>query len=92
MKRKTEFYFVEMTDTFGGDANYSWVHRFKVRASSPRGAILKAARETGYSGRIRKAWDSGDSSRHDVTGAAICFFTQWFDPDSHSDYLHVKEI
>ena len=27
-------YFVEMTDTFGGEANYSWVNRFLVNAIS----------------------------------------------------------
>ena len=27
-------FFVEMTDTYGGEANYSWVNRFLVTASS----------------------------------------------------------
>ncbi len=27
-------YFIEMTDTFGGEANYCWVHRFIVSAST----------------------------------------------------------
>ena len=26
-------YYIEMTDTFGGEANYCWVNRFIVRAS-----------------------------------------------------------
>jgi len=86
------FYFVEMTDTFGGEANYCWVNRFKVKASSVRGAIRKVARETGYSGHIHKTMDSGDMTRHDVRGACICFFTEWFDTDNHSRYSNIKEI
>lgn len=34
-------YFIEMTDTFGGDANYCWVNRFIVSASTPRGAMRR---------------------------------------------------
>lgn len=31
-------YFVEVTDTFGGEANYCWVRRYKVSASSKLGS------------------------------------------------------
>lgn len=40
------FYF-EMTDTFGGELNYCWLHRFTVNAKSVRGALNKISRETG---------------------------------------------
>lgn len=83
MHKPQEFYYVEFTDTFGGEANYCWIRRYKVKAASMRGAILKAARDMGYSGRIRKTGDFGDMVRHDVRGAAVCAFTQWFDEDSH---------
>lgn len=85
-------FFVEMTDTFGGEANYCWVHRFRVAAKSERGAMIRVARETGYSGRIRKEWDSGDTSRHNVRGAAICYFVSAWDDDAHGNYLNVKEM
>lgn len=78
MKAKNK-YFVEMTDTFGGEANYCWVNRFVVEASSFMGAIRKVAKYTGYSGRIKKTMDCGDFVRHDVKGAAICFMTSWAD-------------
>lgn len=40
-------YFIEMTDTFGGEANYCWVNRFIVSASSPRGAMRRVCARTG---------------------------------------------
>lgn len=72
-------YSIECTDTFGGEANYCWVRRFSVRASSLRGAARVAARHLGYSGRIRAAGSWGSGGRWDVSGAAVCFFAEWFD-------------
>jgi hypothetical protein len=84
-------WFVEMTDTYGGEANYCWANRFKVRASTPTGAIRKVAKETGYSGRVHKVMDCGDLIRHDVRRAAICYFTQpWSEYDA--EYLRVVEL
>lgn len=45
-----KFYF-EMTDTFGGELNYCWLHRFEIKAKSLRGALQKLSRETGYNFR-----------------------------------------
>ena len=36
-------YFVEVTDTFGGEVNYSWVRRYLVRAKSIRDRCVKRA-------------------------------------------------
>ena len=47
---KRYFYF-EMTDTFGGELNYSWVKRYKVKAKSTRGALQIVSRLTGYNFR-----------------------------------------
>lgn len=44
-------YYIEMTDTFGGELNYSWLHRFTIKAKNERGALIKLARETGYNFR-----------------------------------------
>lgn len=43
----TQWYKAEMTDTFGGEANYSWVQRVEVKATNEANAIRK----------IRKAFD-----------------------------------
>jgi len=68
-------YFVEMTDTFGGDANFCWVNRFIVRASSPRGAMRRVTARTGDYVR-----DVG-CDRWDAVGACVCYFVEWIDAD-----------
>ena len=73
MKTK-QIYFAELTDTFGGDANYSWVRRFNIRANTIQGAISKLARETGYS--FKKDFDTGDLTRYNAKGACICAFIE----------------
>jgi hypothetical protein len=44
-------YFFEMTDTFGGELNYCWLHRFNIKEKSLRGALQKLSKETGYNFR-----------------------------------------
>lgn len=65
-------FYAELTDTYGGEANYSWVSRFKIHAASPLGAIRKLSKQTGLS--FRKQWDSGDCSRYDSRSGATCAF------------------
>lgn len=38
MTQKT-IYYIEVTDTFGGECNYCWIRKYAVKASSERGAI-----------------------------------------------------
>jgi len=61
-----KFYF-EMTDTFGGESNYSWVKRFEVNAKSLHGALCKLSNETGFNFRF-------DGNRYNVKNAYICMF------------------
>ena len=63
---------VEVTDTFCGDANYSWVRRFTFQAASFRGAVGMLARE--YATWWRKAYDAGDTARYNLTGTCVCAF------------------
>jgi hypothetical protein len=65
-------YDIEVTDTFGGEANYCWVRRFSVQAKSPIGAIRIASRETGFS--FRKDADFGDCVRYNAKNVAVCAF------------------
>lgn len=75
-------YFIEITDTFGGEANYSWVTRHKVKASSERGALIRINRASGL--RFR----SVGCDRYDSQSGATCaFITPWND-DQHGDYFH----
>lgn len=83
-------YYVEMTDTYGGEANYSWVHKFMVTASSPLGAIRKVTRETGYP--ARKDWDSGDTVRYKVPKCCICYFVSYVDESATSSFNGIKTL
>jgi hypothetical protein len=66
-------FMVELTDTFAGEANYSWVRRYVVKARTPRGAMRITASARGLFG-WRKAWDGGDLVRYDLQGSAVCAF------------------
>lgn len=87
--KTTEVYFVELTDTFGGEANYSWVTRFKVHASSIVSAVRKVSKQTGLN--FRKQWDSGDLVRYDSKSGATCLFVSAYE-DQAERMFHVESI
>jgi hypothetical protein len=87
--KTTEIYFVELTDTFGGEANYSWVTRFKVHASSMVSAVRKVSKQTGLN--FRKQWDSGDLVRYDSKSGATCLFVSAYE-DQAERMFHVESI
>lgn len=82
------YYFVEITDTFGGEANFSWVTRHKVRASSVRGAVWRVSRDSGMS--WRKAYDTGAMARYDSKSGATCLFVSEWSDDEHTQHSHVN--
>jgi hypothetical protein len=73
---KTQFQ-IKITDTFGGKANYCWVKRYTVQASTPRGALRIAARDFG--GEWRRDFNQGDTVRYNMKGACICAFVTYLE-------------
>ena len=69
-------YNIEVTDTFGGEANYSWVKRLTVTASTVRGAMRIVVRELGFGGGVRKEWSTGDMERWVWNKACVCAFIE----------------
>lgn len=67
-------YSIELTDTFGGEANYSYVKRFTIQAKSLRACVLKLGKETGYSWRLNS--DYGEFVRYDTTSGLTCAFIE----------------
>lgn len=51
----------EYTDTFGGEANYSWVKRVKVTANTELGLVRRAKEALGLSGVRCKREEIGES-------------------------------
>lgn len=77
-------FFIEVTDTFGGEANYSWATRHAIRAKSERGAIQRFSRMSGIN--WRKTAGYGDMSRFDSKSGATCLFLSEFDAQAHGQY------
>lgn len=63
MKEETEqaTYTAELTDTFGGEANYSWVRRATIPATESRRALMRRAKAAlGLSGVRGRVYDYGE--------------------------------
>ena len=89
MSKCKEIFYVEVTDTFGGEANYCWVRRFKVHANTMRGAAIKVGRYFGA--KMKCVGDYGDLRRYDFKGAAICAFVEGYENQAEC-FLNVKSI
>ena len=54
---------IEVTDTFGGEANYAWVYRYAIRMPdgiSDLALVRRIKSVTGYSGIRGQTYVSGD--------------------------------
>lgn len=52
---------IEVTDTFGGEANYCWVRRGTTKAHSRRGVVRAVKDLAGWTGWLRvRVEDHGD--------------------------------
>lgn len=81
----SEHYCVEVTDTFGGEANYCWVNRYALTLpdGASDAAIMRAAkRAADYSG-CRGRWENfGEDLAFYPRGACIVMFVTF---DRHGD-------
>lgn len=68
-------FIIDVTDTFGGEANYSWRKRYTCNAKSIRGAINWLARHHG--GYWRIDWTDGETARYNMRDANICAFIEY---------------
>lgn len=80
-----QHFFAEITDTFGGEANYSWVTRHKIRAASIRGALIRLNRDSGLGFR------SVGCDRFDSRSGATCAFIVPWDDAEHGQLSHVSD-
>lgn len=77
-----QLYFIEVTDVYGGEANYSWVTRHIIRAKSRLGAIQWLAKNSGINWRY-------DGMRYNSASGATCAFISEYDEDCHSDFCRL---
>jgi hypothetical protein len=68
---------IEMTDTFGCEANYSWVIRKDDNESKTiRQAITRFKKDHGIKRTHKIACDSGDFRRVNLNGMNVCIMAQ----------------
>ena len=77
-------FFIEITDTFGGEANYSWVTRHIIKAKSERGAVCAFSRRSGIS------WRAVGCERYDSKSGATCAFIREYDPEYDNGYSRLE--
>ena len=70
---------IEITDTFGGEANYCWVERMEINDNDlTNRQILKRVREKyGITCKLRKVLDCGDMVRYNFDKQNVCMFIEW---------------
>lgn len=64
-----KIFLMYLTDTYGGELNYSWVTKLQVRATTMRGAVGKVARLTGLN--FRHDYNSTYKSKSGATALVI---------------------
>ena len=79
---KMNTYQFEITDTFGGEANYCWARHYQVEANSLHGALCKVSKETGYNFNY-------DGARYDAKGCCVCMFDI---SDNLNTHINFKSI
>ena len=70
---------IEMTDTFGGEANYSWVRRHTVEVpdfTSTRAVVRRVKQVLGIRGR-HTTWDQGDRLTITPSNACVIVFVDF---------------
>jgi hypothetical protein len=62
-----------MTDTFGGETNYSWVVRAEDKKSKNlKEALRRFKRDQGIKSKHKVTCDTGDFRRIDLIGHCVC--------------------
>ena len=67
---------IELTDTFGGEANYSWIkrHEFETDGLTDNQIIRKARKLIGLDGVQTTKSDCGDMIQWNIKGACLVAF------------------
>ena len=90
-----DFYFIEMTDLYQGEANFNWCDRFLIQAKSISGAIRKFKKDCFNQPAKAKHRLVYDGS-YKFDNMAICFFVESIDQEQaeaiKGEYIHLKEL
>ena len=81
-------YSYEYTDTFGGDANYSWVRRGMVAVKGQRAAIRKVRAILGLNGVRGRSTNFGDQYQFNPANSATVLFISYEDEANNEGATH----
>ena len=89
MTAEKEMFFFELTDTFGGEANYCWVNRYKIEAHCIEDAISQLNAHTGYDFPEEETYQD----RWDSQNSCVCAFDRGesvhYDPTFANDFCEI---
>jgi len=83
----THTYQVELTDTYGGEANYAWVRRATIQVpegASDRSIVRQAKAAIGLTGVRCSTSSYGDTIQLDIVGACQRCFISWDDSSTNA--------
>ena len=81
-------YTCELTDTFGGEANYGWVRQATITApagASDRAIVRRAKAALGMTGDRCRTYCHGDLWELRPYGRCVVAFIQWEGADNGAD-------
>lgn len=88
-------YFIEVTDLFCGELNYSFVERYLIEAKDLSQVMRKLNRYTGRRG-ARKQWSQGEDSAVYHYGKLIGVSIEYLNPEQEQEtigsYLNITRI
>ena len=70
-------YEVEVTDTFGGEANYCWVRRYQIEGDTDRQLVRRAKAAAGWNGLRCETSSFGDVIEIRPKGMCQVMFITW---------------
>jgi len=72
---------VEITDTFGGEANYCWVHRYEIESDWDNNRKLlrdiRKIADINKGVKLDLVVDSGQLKQWNFRGSPICLMVSW---------------
>jgi hypothetical protein len=75
-----KLFYIEVTDTFGGEANYTWVTRHIIKAKSKLGAIQRFSKVSGLN------WRHDYQNRYNSKSGETCLFISEYDPEYNGHF------
>jgi hypothetical protein len=82
-----KIFLMYLTDTYGGELNYSWVTKLQVKATTLRGAVGKVARLTGLN--FRHDYNGTYRSK---SGATALVFDGNHNDEASYDYIGAELV